>query len=61
MDSDWRVTVHGFGAVCGVVVVFAKMRLSNDAKVIKTKEKAPKSHDFSAFVVEISGIEPLTS
>ena len=32
MDSDWHVTVHGFGAVCGVVVVFAKMRLSNDAK-----------------------------
>ena len=30
-------------------------------KVIKTKEKAPKSHDFSAFLVEISGIEPLTS
>ena len=32
VDSDWRVTVHGFGAVCGVVVVFAKMRLSNAAK-----------------------------
>ena len=61
MDSDWRVTVHGFGAVCGVVVVFAKMRLSNDAKSYQNKEKAPKSHDLSAFLVEISGIEPLTS
>ena len=27
----------------------------------KIKEKAPKREDFEAFVVEISGIEPLTS
>jgi len=40
MDSDWRVTVHGFGAVCGVVVVLAKMRLSNATKSYQNKEKS---------------------
>jgi hypothetical protein len=29
--------------------------------MVKTKEKASKSEDFEASLVEISGIEPLTS
>ena len=61
MDSDWRVTVHGFGAVCGVVVVFAKTRFSNGAKSYQNKGKRPEIVRFQVFLVEISGIEPLTS
>ena len=46
-----------------VVVLWSlqKRDFQTAQKVIKAKEKAPKSHDFSAFLVEISGIEPLTS
>ena len=49
MDSDWRVTVHGFGAVCGVVVVFAKMRLSNAAKSYQNKGKSTEISRFRCF------------
>ena len=46
-----------------VVLLWSKQKrdFQTTQKVIKTKEKAPKSYDFSAFLVEISGIEPLTS
>ena len=49
MDSDLPVTVHGFGAVCGVVVVFAKMRLSNDAKSYQNKGKSTEISRFQCF------------
>ena len=49
MDSDLSVTVHGFGAVCGVVVVFAKMRLSNDAKSYQNKGKSTEISRFQCF------------
>ena len=49
VDSDWRVTVHGFGAVCGVVVVFAKMRLSNEAKSYQNKGKSTEISRFQCF------------
>ena len=47
--------------VLEINVLFCIRSFQTAQKVIKTKEKAPKSHDFSAFLVEISGIEPLTS
>ena len=49
MDSDWRVTVHGFGAVCGVVVVFTEMRLSNGAKSYQNKGKSTEISRFQCF------------
>ena len=49
MDSDWRVTVHGFGAVCGVVVVFAKTRFSNGAKSYQNKGKSTEISQFQCF------------
>ena len=49
MDSDLSVTVHGFGAVCGVVVVFAKTRLSNDAKSYQNKVKSTEISRFQCF------------
>ena len=46
-----------------VVVLWSKQKrgFQTPQIVSKIKKKAPKSHDFSAFLVEISGIEPLTS
>ena len=49
MDSDLPVTVHGFGAVCGVVVVFTKTRLSNDAKSYQNKGKSTEISRFQCF------------
>ena len=52
-------TVLGLSVV--VLWSLQKRDFQTAQKVIKAKEKAPKSHEFSAFLVEISGIEPLTS
>ena len=49
MDSDWRVTVHGFEAVCGGVVVFAKTRLSNGTKSLQSKGKSIEISRFQCF------------
>ena len=49
MDSDLPVTVHGFGAVCGVVVVFTEMRLSNGAKSYQNKGKSTEISRFQCF------------
>ena len=46
MDSDWQVTVHGFEAVCGVIVVFAKTRFSNAAKSYQNKGKSTEISRF---------------
>ena len=63
--KKWTVTCQSLSTVLELSVVLLwtlqKRDLQTQQKVIKTKEKAPKSHDFSAFLVEISGIEPLTS
>ena len=63
--KKWTVTDKSLSTVLGLSVVLLwslqKCDFQTTQKVIKTKEKAPKSHDFSAFLVEISGIEPLTS
>ena len=63
--KKWTVTGMSLSTVLGlsVVVLWSKQKRDFQTlqKVIKTKKKAPKSHDFSAFLVEISGIEPLTS
>ena len=63
--KKWTVTGESLSTVLepSVVVLWSKQKryFQIPQKVIKTKEKAPKSHDFSAFLVEISGIEPLTS
>ena len=63
--KKWTVTGMSLSKVLGlsVVLLWSKQKhaFQTPKKVIKTKEKAPKSHDFSAFLVEISGIEPLTS
>ena len=61
----WTVTGESLSTVLELSVVLLwslqKCDFQTTQKVIKTKEKAPKPHDFSAFLVEISGIEPLTS
>ena len=49
MDSDWHVTVHGFGAVCGDIVVFAKTRLSNGTKSYQNKGKSTEISRFQCF------------
>ena len=63
--KKWTVTGKSLSTVLKLSVVLLwslqKCDFQTQQKVIKTKEKAPKSHDFSAFLVEISGIEPLTS
>ena len=63
--KKWTVTGESLSTVLELSVVLLWSLQKRDfqmrQKVIKTKEKAPKSHDFSAFLVEISGIEPLTS
>jgi len=63
--KKWTVTGESLSTVLGlsVVVLWSKQKRDFQTlqRVIKIKEKAPKSHDFSAFLVEISGIEPLTS
>ena len=63
--KKWTVTGKSLSTVLELSVVLLwslqKRDFQTTQKVIKTKEKAPKSHDFSAFLVEISGIEPLTS
>ena len=63
--KKWTVTGESLSTVLELSVVLLwslqKRDFQTTQKVIKTKEKAPKSHDFSAFLVEISGIEPLTS
>ena len=50
VDSDWQVTVHGFGAVCGGVVVFAKTRPSNCAKSYQNKGKSTEISQFQCFL-----------
>ena len=63
--KKWTVTGMSLSTVLGlsVVVLWSKQKrgFQTPQIVSKTKKKAPKSHDFSAFLVEISGIEPLTS
>ena len=63
--KKWTVTCQSLSTVLGLSVVLLwslqKCDFQTAQKVIKAKKKAPKSHDFSAFLVEISGIEPLTS
>ena len=63
--KPWTVAGKSLSTVLELSVVLLwslqKRDFQMQQKVIKTKEKAPKSHDFSAYLVEISGIEPLTS
>ena len=51
--KKWTVTGESlstaFGAVCGVVVVFAKTRLSNDAKSYQNKGKSTEISRFQCF------------
>lgn len=59
--KKWTVTGESLSTVLGLSVVLLwplqKCDFQTTQKVIKTKKKAPKSHDFSAFLVEISGVQ----
>ena len=62
--EKWTVTGKSLPTVLKLSVVLScplKIQLLSVAISYQSKEKAPKSHDFSAFMVRISGIGQVIS